>query len=201
MAAWVSVWFKRAGNILICVGIILFLVGVAKRSATVVPETVIRQEPQPQMKGTNLNLPSVRPRDEIKTLPPVNIKLTHLSISNEDSHLCSKPDDAYYGQIGRLFENARGYPPKFLFDTLHEDSTVNWADGFKGIVPVCFIVDDEGNVKDIRFPQPPEEVLQAQIRRRILGWRFQPGYLMYMSTDSNERKAVKIQLAYDFGFQ
>ena len=118
---------------------------------------------------------------------------------NGDPHICEKPPDAYYAEVGRYFHadfKGDGIPPEFLFDVSHEDDTINWGNGFKGTVPVCFIIDDKGAMTDIHFPQSPGKELEERLKNRVSGLRYRPGYIGH-----DGEKFVRCQLEFDFLFQ
>jgi hypothetical protein len=122
--------------------------------------------------------------------------LTNIRVDETDPHICEKPDDAYYAHHGPAVPHPAGYQdysnPRFLFDTKHRDNIVNWANGFKGTVPVCFIVDEKGNPADIRFPQSPGKELEDNIRDNILSMRYSPG--------TYGQGPIRIQMAFNILF-
>jgi hypothetical protein len=126
-------------------------------------------------------------------------QLSDVNRRNTDSHICDKPADAYYAHLGLLFfyQQGQGDPPEFLFDDLHADNKINWAQGFKGTVPVCFVVDGKGNVSNIIFPQAPPEHIKKHMVEEISAWHFKGGFVR---NSRDERTPVSCQLAYDFTF-
>lgn len=124
--------------------------------------------------------------------------LTKISVQDTDPHICNKSDDAVYYAHSRYAANERrgeveGYQdPKFLFDASREGNTVNWANGFKGTVPVCFIVDEQGNVTDLHFFQSPGDDLEGHINKAVGSMKFSPG--------TYNRDPVKVQMAYNLVF-
>jgi hypothetical protein len=129
--------------------------------------------------------------------PSSDKNLTDVDVRTTDPRLCDKPDDAYYAHYGRAIPHPAGYSdysdPKFLFDARHEGNRVDWADGFKGTVPVCFIVDEKGMPTDITLPQSPGEELEKHIITGIGGMRFSPG--------EYQNGAIRVLMRYELVFK
>jgi len=143
--------------------------------------TEVGSKPKKQAAVAELS-PALQQQNEQK-IPVVST----LNIQEGDSHICEKPDDAHY-------LNWHIYAaPKFLFDVHNQDDKITWANGFKGTVPVCFLVDDKGDVKNITLIKSPGEDLEKHIRERILGWRYQAGMW--------EDQPVKTQMMMNFNFR
>jgi hypothetical protein len=119
------------------------------------------------------------------TAPP----LSALQVYPGDAHSCDKPDDVAYG-------NHQWEYPKFLFDIhnngfSNSDTQINWAGGFRGKVPVCFIVDEKGNPTAVHPIQPlnkPE--LERRINEVVSGWRYQAGIINDPQTLDERRRRV-----------
>jgi TonB family protein len=135
--------------------------------------------------------PSDTRTDSQPNQPPPK-PLIGLQVIEGDSHSCEKPDDAHY--LGWHIYAA----PKFLFDTHHNDfnnsdTPVNWANGFKGNVPVCYLVDDKGNIANIVLLQSVGDAdLERHIKEVVQGWRYQAGMW--------EDEPVKTQMLREFRF-
>lgn len=190
----------QTAGIVITIGAGLALMAsVAQRLSPPTPAT-----PPPRTAVVPIPTASMPVREqkvELKNeLPDVHKKLSHLSIRNDDPHLCDKPDDAYYANLGLSFSAGAGsgQPPRFLFNVRHDDDTINWANGFKGDVPVCLIIDEKGNTTNVRFPQSPGTEIEDRIKDRISAWRYKPGYIRFYD---NTERAVKCQLAFEFSFR
>lgn len=129
--------------------------------------------------------------------------LSQLVIRDSDPHICNKPEDAYYEQRGPARPAPAGSGgmsnPQFLFDTHHEDNTINWAQGFQGTVPVCFVVDDKGDPTKIEFLHSPGEEIEKRITERISGWRYKPGTMTQNYLD--DPHPISVEVAFDFVFQ
>lgn len=117
-------------------------------------------------------------------------KLGYLQVYEGDGHICNKPDDVVYEE--------NGFYPPFRFD-IHQnnfDGTakgVNWSDGFKGKVPVCYIVDDKGNPVNIHLLQSlGNPALEKRIVDVVGGWRYQPATI--------RQQVVKMQMLMIFEF-
>jgi hypothetical protein len=121
-----------------------------------------------------------------------------------DPHICEKPDGAYFANWGPEIPRpagSGGYSnPEYLFDARHQDNKINWANGFKGKVPVCFIVNEHGDPIDIRFAQSPGEEIERHLIQRVTGWRYKPAMLKQNWLDDNPQP-VRVQMAFDFIFQ
>ncbi len=133
------------------------------------------------------------------------IDLSRLEMRAIDPHTCEKPDDTYYGRWGpeRAAPAGSGQltNPEFLFDTRHEEdeTTINWANGFRGTVPVCFVVDDKGNPSDIRFLQSPGGALEERVKAKINGWRYRPGTITQSFRDVPH--PIPVQIGFEFVFK
>jgi TonB family protein len=110
----------------------------------------------------------------------------------QTSAYCDKPDDAHY------MEEHVMWRPRLLFD-VHNNNfdnssrEINWSEGFKGEVPVCYIVDEKGNVGDIHLLHSLERPeLERRIKEVVSGWRYEPAYY--------NGEAVKIQMLAKFFF-
>ena len=129
------------------------------------------------------------------TTPPP-LQLVTVQVQEIDPHLCAKEDDAYFAEHGPAVPRPAGSPifhnPEFLFDVKHTDNTINWANGFRGKVIVCFVVDEKGMPTAISFPQSPGEDLENHIKNDFSGWRFKPG--------SFNESQVATQMAYQIIF-
>jgi hypothetical protein len=140
------------------------------------------------------SLPVNPTANSYKPKPPA---ISHIDPQDTDPHICEKPDDAYFAHRGPAVPHPAGYQdysnPKFLFDLNHSDNTVNWANGFKGVVPVCFIVDEKGTPDDVRFPQSPGEELEKHIKSEILSMRYSPGML--------GGSPIRVQMAFNLDFK
>ncbi len=184
-------YLEIAGILLIIGAGLALMASIAQRTTPAPAERAPAPAPSSLPAASN-TAPERRPE-----LPDLHKTLSHLSVRNDDSHLCDKPADAYYAQQGMFFDadRGRGNPPEFLFNTRHDDDTINWANGFRGKVPVCLIVDEKGNTADIRFPQSPGAAIEGKIKERISGWRYKPGYIL------GTHAVVKCQLAFEFSFR
>ena len=89
--------------------------------------------------------------------------------------------------------------PGIFIPRAHEDNTINWAGGFKGTVPVCFVVDDKGNPANIQFLHSPGQEIEKHITERISGWRYKPGTLTQNYLDSPH--PISVEVAFDSVFQ
>ncbi len=145
---------------------------------------------------TSSNGSSSPKSDESTTATPEK-RLSHVTTEEADPHICEKPDDSYYAHYGPAVPHPAGYQdysnPNFLFDTRHEDQVVNWTNGFTGTVPVCFIVNEQGNPEDIRFVQSPGKDIEDHIRKQLSGWRYEPGRY--------DDKPIRVQLAFKLIFR
>jgi hypothetical protein len=146
-------------------------------------------------------VPSPLPeRSKVETAETIST----LEVEDGDPHICDKPDGAYYAHHGPAVPQpagSGGYSnPEFLFDTKHQDDKINWAKGFKGTVPVCFIVNERGNPIDIRLVQSPGGELEKHIVERINGWRYRPAMLSKNWVDDSPQP-IRIQMASDFIFK
>jgi len=131
------------------------------------------------------------------TLP----KLSRMTTHEADPHICQKPDDAFWPYQNPVAGGSDQHSaPKFLFDASHADEKINWANGFKGVVPVCFMVDEHGNSANITFFQSPGKELEERITAQIKAWRYKPGMLKHGWSDENPQP-IKVQLAFDFVFE
>jgi len=142
------------------------------------------------------SLPSNPTENSYTPKPPPPPVISHIDLQDTDPHICEKPDDAYFAHHGPAVPHPAGYEdysnPKFLFDINHSDNTVNWANGFKGVVSVCFIVDEKGLPDDVRFPQSPGEELEKHIKPAILSMRYSPGML--------GGNPIRVQMAFNLVF-
>lgn len=135
---------------------------------------------------------------------PALPELSQLQVRAVDPHICEKPNDVYFGNWGPARPAPAGSGqlrnPEFLFDTRHEDkeTTINWANGFTGTVPVCFTIDDQGNPDNIRFPQSPGAEIEDHVRTKISGWRYRPGTITQNYLDTPH--PISVELAMDFIF-
>lgn len=155
-------------------------------------------EPAPDMNAIQAELA------KSETPYTTRVLISRLQIRGEDPHICQKSNDVYYAHWGSQGPVPPASPqysnPEFLFDAHHEDSTINWAGGFTGTVPVCFVINEQGIPEDVRFPQPPDDNIQEHIKARIAGWRYSPGTSIQGWWDKN-RKPIKVQIAFSFVFQ
>ena len=130
--------------------------------------------------------------------------LSSFTLTNDDPHLyCDKSPDIYYQQLN-YFTNLSGggqaLPAKFLSDDLHEDNTVSWANGFKGRVPVCYVIDENGNTRDVQFPHPPDPEMQEHMKRRVLAWHYQPAYVDQYNSKDHEMHKIAVETEATFNF-
>lgn len=141
---------------------------------------------------------------EIEKGQPNPPTFTRLSIRPTDPHNCEKPSTVFYGTWGPARPAPAGSGelknPVFLYDDLQEGwiAMVTWAHGFRGTIPVCVVVDDQGNPTDTRFPQPPGLELEQSIRTRISALRYRPGTIT--KSYREEPRRISVELAYDFVF-
>jgi len=129
---------------------------------------------------TNVDAPVPTNSESVATPEPQLPEISQLSIHHTDPHICEKPADAYYTETGDRFQagsHSDGVPPEFLFDSNHFDGKITWANGFKGKVPVCILIDVKGNPLKVDFPQPPGPELQDHIKGIIMGWHFKGGFI------------------------
>ncbi len=143
--------------------------------------------------------------DGARSAPAAVADLSTLDVHPADPHTCEKPDAAYYANWGPERPAPAGSgqlrDPQFLFDVRHEENetTINWAAGFRGTVPVCFVVDANGDPADIRFPQSPGTDLEEHIKAKIGGWRYKPGTITQSWLD--QPHPIAVQIAFDFVFR
>jgi len=159
-------------------------------------------ERAPRSQGTSIPTSNASQSDRSEYVPR---DLAHLQTQQIDPHTCEKPDDAYYGRWGPEVVGPAGSGemrnPEFLFDARHEEreTTINWANGFRGKVPVCFVVDDKGNPTDLQFVQSPGVALEQKLRAKISGWRYKPGTVTQNWRDTPH--PISVQIAFEFVFQ
>jgi hypothetical protein len=150
---------------------------------------------------TNIDAPV--PTSEF-TATPENPLPTVSKLYNHtmDPHVCKKPADAYYSEPDYRFPGQNGETgpdwPQFLFDTNHFDGNITWANGFKGKVPVCVLIDENGNPGNISFPQSPGKELEDHITNILMGWHFKGGY---MNHGWDPPTPVQCQMAWMFTFE
>jgi hypothetical protein len=131
--------------------------------------------------------------------------LSSLDIRATDPHTCEKPDEAHYSNWGPERPAPAGSGqlrnPEFLFDIRHEEkeTTINWANGFRGTLPVCFVVDDKGSPTEVRFPQSPGAAIEERVKTKIAGWRYKPGTVT--QNWRGDPHPISVQLAFDFVFK
>ena len=113
---------------------------------------------------------------------------------------CKKHEDIYvYGpSLPRPAGSGGVSNPVFLFPK--QDSTITWAGGFEGIVPVCFVVDQSGNPTNIEVLHDPPEHIAGHLIERISAWRYRPAMLTQNYLDQNPQP-VRILMESDFTFR
>jgi hypothetical protein len=132
---------------------------------------------------TNIDAPAPTSSESSERQEPQLPQISQLSIHHTDPHICDKPASAYYAETGGRFTGkdpnggSDGEGPEFLFDSNHFDGKITWANGFKGKVPVCLIVDEQGNPGNIHFPQSPGKEIEGHIREIIMGWHYNGGFI------------------------
>lgn len=127
-------------------------------------------------------------------------QVSQLTIHHTDPHICEKPAEAYYAETGLLFRGGEqgGEPPEFLFDDLHFDGKITWANGFKGKLPVCLLVDEKGNPRNVQFPQSPGREIEERIKMILMAWHFKGGYLKF---NYDPPRPVPCEIAEMFTFE
>ena len=130
---------------------------------------------------TNIDAPAPAASESSERHEPQLPQISQLSIHHTDPHICDKPAEAYYAETGLLFKGGEqgGEPPEFLFDDFHFDGKITWANGFKGKLPVCFLVDEKGNPGNVQFPQSPGREIEEHIKMILMAWHFKGGYLKF----------------------
>jgi hypothetical protein len=142
-----------------------------------------------------------KPSGEIRTEPkPEPLKpLGSLQVVFGTASYCEKPDDAYY----QFYPSSAN--PRLLFDihnnNFNNSSTpINWADGFKGELQVCFLVDEKGIPTNIHLLQQlvgaPE--LELHIKDVVAGWRYEPAILN--SFNRADHPIIKVEMLVRFLF-
>jgi hypothetical protein len=150
-----------------------------------------------------LNAPTYQPQSQLAVTPapapsPAQVepeirKLSNLRVNITNERACDKTSDEHYPHSNDVHDAT------FLFDSRHEDisfgtrTTINWAEGFVGTVPVCFVIDEKGMPQDITFIHSPGDHIQTRITEFISGLRFQPGTYEDMPTK------VVAALGFEFG--
>lgn len=67
--------------------------------------------------------------------------------------------------------------------------------GIEGSVSVSFIVDEEGNVRNITIVKAePPDIFEDSVRRCISGWRFKPGTVDGMPVQTRVETVVRFEL-------
>jgi hypothetical protein len=98
--------------------------------------------------------------------PAQQTVLLHLG----DPQACPKPPEAYYSN-----SHVSGFEKYKLRSDLHNSRDFAIQTPFRGKVQVCFIVDTDGKVTNVRFAQSPGPDVEKYITEFISGWRYTPG--------------------------
>jgi hypothetical protein len=133
-----------------------------------------------------------------KPFQPNLPKLTEVDVRGDDPHYCDRFNDAHkdVGGVTGII------PPKFLFSDSGDSNKVTWANGFKGTVPACYVIDEHGKTDNIYFLQPIPKDLEEHLRTELNGWHFNPG--MDVQLDANHQRKnqpTRVQRMVNFIFR
>jgi hypothetical protein len=129
---------------------------------------------------------------------PALPELTQVIGSNGSTAYCDRSTDAYK-EVGGVTGIT---PPTFLFSDSGNSDKVTWANGFKGTVPVCFVIDEHGKTDNIYFLQTVPKNIEDHLRTEINGWHYNAG-IDVRPGDNHQRKnlPVRVQRMVNFTFR